>query len=376
MIYHLLTESEPFSEHFGGAISRWVANVLRDDEDTKVVCPWADGTWGFSSERIVSLIHLNRYRMFSDLFHHRRATGQRLMLLRYVFDSFAKTLKSNDTVYIHNRPEFAIALGELCRRKDVRLVLHMHNSHLLKLPESYRKRLRVDAFVFCSQYLRSEAADATHDFSRTVVIPNGADEAAFYPAGRVNEVENRTPVVLFVGRLVPDKGVHTFVNAMQVLNRNRVDVTGRIVGAAEFGRGGSSSYVSELKRQKPENVEFLSYVSGEALGSEFRGADIFCCPSVFNEPFGMVNVEAMASGLPVVASAVGGIPEVFREGGAVLFTRGSKTELADAIEDLVRNPEKRRELSRQGYLSFQKNYRWQTVRAKYRDFVGSLGACA
>jgi spore coat protein SA len=376
MIYHLLTESEPFSEQFGGAISRWVANVLRDDPESRVVCPWADRTWGFSPERVVSLANLKRFRRFSNLVHHRRAIRQRLAVLPYVLNSFSKTLRCGDTVYVHNRPEFAIALGAIRNCKNVKLVLHMHNSHLSALPENYRLRLPVDGVVFCSQFLRSEIEDSASDSTRTVVIPNGADESAFYPVRQEQPVDNRTPVVLFVGRLVPDKGVHTFVNAMRLLKQKRVDVIGRIVGETEFGSNRSTPYVNELKRQKPENVEFLSYISGEALGIEFRRANIFCCPSLFNEPFGMVNVEAMASALPVVASAVGGIPEVFREGGAVLFPRGSETELANAIEDLIRNPQKRRELSQQGYLSFKKNYRWQNIRAKYQDFIGSLGACA
>ena len=90
----------------------------------------------------------------------------------------------------------------------------------------------------------------------------------------------------------------------------------------------------------------------------------------------MVNVEAMATALPVVAAAVGGIPEVFRNGGGVLFPRGSASELANEIETLVLNPAKRRELSQQGFRSFQKHYRWREIRSQYQNFVSSLSATA
>jgi spore coat protein SA len=376
MIYHVLTEAEPFSEYFGGAISRWVANVLRDDERGKVVCPWADSSWGFPPDRIVDLSRLNKYRAWLKIFHHRMAIDVRLMFLRSALKSFCQGLNKGDTVYIHNRPEYAISVGEICRRKGIKIVLHMHNSHLLALPLRYQRFLNVDALVFCSEFLRSEAPQCTAGLRESVVIPNGADETSFFPAWKSNPNNGDEPVILFVGRLVPDKGVHVFVEAMRLLKQDGVEACGRIIGDTKFGHNKTSSYVDALKKNKPENVEFIRYISGGALGIEFRNACIFCCPSVFNEPFGMVNVEAMATGLPVVASAVGGIPEVFREGGGVLIPAGSASELATAIRGLIQDPKKRRELSEQGYRAFQKHYRWQLVRSQYHDLIGSVSASA
>jgi len=369
MIYHLLSEAEPFSEHHGGALSRWAANVLREDENSTVVCPWADATWGFPAHRVWSLSGLRTYADWSRILRPRFALSLRLTLLRSVFAPLIKQLKSGETIYIHNRPEFALALSPMCRRKGARVVLHLQNSHLLTVPARYLARLDVDAMVFCSSFLKREALPCSKRVHEAVIIPNGADEKCFFPAGTSALQGTSQPVVLLVGRLVPDKGIHVFVEALRLLLERGVSVSGKIIGSTGFGHNRSSNYVDSIKRNLPSNVRFAEYVSGDRLAEEFRRATIFCCPSVFAEPFGMVNVEAMATRIPVVATAVGGIPEIFQQGGGVLVPPSSPAELADALQMLLNNPEKRRELSEQGYQSYKSQFRWQQIRRQYRDLV-------
>jgi spore coat protein SA len=377
MIYHLLTESEPFSEHFGGALSRWAANVLREDENSIVVCPWADTSWNFPAERLIALPGLRNYPKWS-LLRSRSAISFRLALFSHVLVPLVERLKKGDVLYIHNRPEFALALRSGCRRLGVSLVLHMQNSHLSYLPPRYFKRLDVDAFVFCSSFLKSEALGLGVPNSHATTIPNGADEALFFPASNKKSNMNETspPVVLFVGRLVPEKGAHLFTEAMRTLQAKGIEVSGKIIGGTGFGKSQTSDYVDSLKREKPSNVEFGEYVSGRPLAEEFRNADVFCCPSIWNEPFGMVNIEAMATALPVVATAVGGIPEIFDQGGGLLVPADSTEELAAAVDLLLRDSQRRKQLSQEGYRSFQKRYRWQEIRSQYRGLLDSLTKAA
>jgi spore coat protein SA len=369
MIYHLLTEAEPFSEHHGGALSRWAANVLRGDENCTIVCPSADATWGFPPNRVWRLSRLRNYARWSRILRSRFAIALRLSLLRFVFAPLAKKLKAGDTVYIHNRPEFALSLSSMCHRKGARIVLHLQNSHLLAIPPGYRESLGVDALVFCSSFLKREARTYAERVNKTVIIPNGADDECFFPAKSTASEGTSKPVVLFVGRLVPEKGIHVFVDALRLLMERGVGVSGKIIGSTGFGHNRSSKYVDDIKRNLPSNVRFADYVSGAGLAEEFRRATIFCCPSVFNEPFGMVNVEAMATRIPVVATSVGGIPEIFQQGGGILVSPGSAAELADALELLLNNPEERQKLSEQGYQSYKSQFRWQEIRRQYRDLV-------
>jgi spore coat protein SA len=229
--------------------------------------------------------------------------------------------------------------------------------------------LDVDALVFCSSFLKSEALRYAERVDAAVIIPNGADEKCFFPAKTTASEATSKPLVLFVGRLVPEKGIHVFVEALRLLLERGVGVSGKIIGSTGFGHNRSSRYVDDIKRNLPSNVRFADYVSGSGLAEEFRRATIFCCPSVFNEPFGMVNVEAMATRIPVVATSVGGIPEIFQQGGGILVSPGSAAELADALELLLKDPEKRQKLSEQGYQSYRSQFRWQQIRRQYRDLV-------
>jgi spore coat protein SA len=377
MIYHVLPEAEPFSEQFGGALSRWAANVLRGDDNCTIICPWADGTWGFPRQRVWRLPGLQNFRWWARILRSRFGTQHHLMspaalrlrLLRFVFSPLFKWMRRGDTVYIHNRPEFALALSPACRRAGAHIVLHLQNSHLPMVKEPYHSLLDVDALVFCSDFLKAEAVRYLARVETAVVIPNGADERCFFPASITARRKTTEPIVLFVGRLVPEKGVHCFVDAMRLLLQRGSGAFGRIIGSTSFGSNRTSEYVENIKRELPSNVHFANYISGDNLAEEFRRAAIFCCPSLWNEPFGMVNVEAMATRLPVVATAVGGIPEIFELGGGILVRPGSAAELADAIEPLARDPAKREALGAQGYQIYKSRFRWQTIRAQYLDLV-------
>jgi spore coat protein SA len=205
--YHLLTESEPFSEFIGGAISRWAGNVLRNTSGSVVVCPAADGSWKFSPESICLLPRLKlykpiRWRLFRLpwLLHCR--------VIRDLFRPLLARVRRGDVVWVHNRPEFALALTPRIHRRGGRVVLHLHNSHLVDGPESLMGQIRVDRLVFVSEFLRQQAREKFPKlgawFGGSSVLYNGADQSIFYPPveGRRNP---EIATVLFAGRLVEDR---------------------------------------------------------------------------------------------------------------------------------------------------------------------------
>lgn len=370
-VFHVLTEAEPFSDRIGGAISRFAGNLLRGDHRARVVCPSADETWDFPSDNIFKIAPLRTYGRFSRRLISRAFIPFRLLALRAVLSPLLDVIQTGDVVVVHNRPEYVLAIQNGVKKRGAHLVLHMHNSHLRTTPAFLRRRLKADRFLFVSEFLRSELRDDAHISSRSAVLTVGADDQVFFPKSA--EDASEPPVVLFVGRLVPEKGIHVLLDAMKLLAQRGVSAKARIVGSPKIGSSEASSYWNHLKSMSGPNVEFASYVSGPALAEEYRSAAVFCCPSVWDEPFGMVNLEAMATSLPVVATRAGGIPEIFREGGAVLVEKDSSVALADALQFVLENPAVQQELGRLGQANFRANFSWRAVRRRYEELLEGLG---
>jgi spore coat protein SA len=369
--FHLLTEAEPFSEHDGGAISRWVANVLRTDMDGIVLAPSADDTWSFPTERLRRVTRLPGYKRLNDRAGRLLRWPIRCGLIRMALRPALDDLGPGDTVWIHNRPEFAAAIGPLVHGRGARLILHLHNSHLLHWPDRMVYAIQADCYVFVSRFLMQQAKERFPSLGPCEVLHNGADRSIFYPRIRVGPAKG-PPVVLFAGRLVPDKGLHVFLAAMRLLQKREVGLEGVVFGAAGFGNSEPTEYIREMQRSAPSNVSFLPYCSGPALGARFRGADIACVPSCWQDPMPLVVLEAMASGLPVVASRSGGIPEMLAEGGGILVERESVEQLADALELLATDTSLRRRLGKQAYASVQRSFMWEIVRKNYQSIVRSV----
>jgi spore coat protein SA len=371
MIYHLLDECEPFSEFQVGAISRWVANVLRDDDDSIVVCPSADSSWGFPAERVLVLPKMLKYSRLRGRQHYPLQVKN--YLIRRFLRPLIDRLKPGDVVWVQNQPDFARSLSPLVRKVGASVTLHKHSAFSTTRPDATIREIvdSVDRVIFCSEFLEVTTQKRLPGFTHSALVRNGADEELFYPPAE-KPMAREVPVVLFAGRLIQEKGVHVFTAAMRLLLERGVAVEARIVGGSSYGGSKPTAYVNELIGTAPHNVQFKGYCSGQSLADEFRAADLFCCPSVWQEPFGMVNVEAMACGLPVVATNVGGIPEAFREGGGLLVEPNSPEQLAEAISTLLHNEGARKEIAREGYRSFVKNFTWSAVRDQYQQVVAAL----
>lgn len=369
-IFHLLDEGEAFSEFSGGAISRWAANVLRDGNET-IICPSFDDSWGFPPDRLFVLPSWDRCHQVHPLLYRLPWTMQRPIYLRVLLPLIER-LSRGDILYIHNRPECADVLVRIAEQRGIHLVLHMHNSLLHPRSKKHFPALKDVPIVFCSEFIRNEATSAyPGHFQRTHVVHNGADRNKFRAEPRTR---NPVPQIIFTGRLVPHKGVHVLTAAMGILQRKGIAARCTIVGGSAFGNSRRTRYVKRLERTRPSNTELVGYRSGDEFAGLLREADIFCCPSIWNDPFPMALLEAMASGLPVVASKTGGIPEELAHGGGIMVPPDDKEALARVLQELLEDASYREKLGKEALQASRKHFLWSNVRDKYESFVGGLAS--
>jgi glycosyltransferase involved in cell wall biosynthesis len=195
---------------------------------------------------------------------------------------------------------------------------------------------------------------------RYSVIPNGVDLSRFRPSARARSRHPKKVRCLAVARLVERKGVADLIRAIASLERGRYEL--EIVGS-----GPDEHRLKELTRQlgMSHEVIFAGSVDRAVIPGRYRDADIFAlAPS--EEAFGNVFAEALASGLPIVGSTVGGIPEVVEHGkNGFLVPPGEPKALAAAIRYLADHPETRIQIGRWNRAQAEANLSWARVTTRY-----------
>jgi glycogen synthase len=220
-----------------------------------------------------------------------------------------------------------------------------HQGWVAKQPQSHihaverRMARRADAVIVCSYYMRGHVADIFDiDERRVAVIPNGVDPSELQPSGDLDSLRSQfaapgEKLMLLVGRLVYEKGFQLALDALPgVIER---------VGNVRFLVAGSGTHESELKAQAKrlglgEHGTFLGWIGDDVLHSLYRIADLCVVPSIY-EPFGLVALEAMASGCPCIVADTGGLREVVPLGERVglRFNGGDAEHLGVMIERLL-----------------------------------------
>lgn len=196
------------------------------------------------------------------------------------------------------------------------------------------------------------------------VVPNGIDWARYRTLperGRLRRSWGigNAPLVLFLGRLHFKKGLDLLVPAFDVVRRKLPDAQLVIVGPENDGYGLKvRSWVRERGLQMA--VHFVGPLYGNDVVQAYVDADVFVLPS-YTENFGMTVVEAMASALPVVISDQVNIHVEVAQAGAGLVTRCDAGEVANALDALLRDPERRQSLGQAGRRLVQERYTWPAI---------------
>lgn len=276
-------------------------------------------------------------------------------------------------VLIQNAPAVMPSLLVRCP-KAVR-VLYLHNDVFRTYTHREAESVlsSCDAVVCVSDFLRrvtAAKAPRAAAAGRLHAVLSGVDPKAFSPRAQrasrqvCNGQAAGVPRMLFVGRVVPAKGPDLLIRAAVSLRERGVRCRVRIVGSAGFTAAAPlSAYEKELRALATPlggDAEFVPFVERAGLVEQYHAADVFCVPSVWDEPLGLIVLEAMACGLPVVASNRGGIPEA--GGGVALYfdpTEGPSV-LASRLFEILNDQSRRRAMQIAG-LERAREMSWETT---------------
>lgn len=178
--------------------------------------------------------------------------------------------------------------------------------------------------------------------NKMIYLPNGVDTNIFKAA---KKTDNKRKIVLSVGRLEKQKNYQSLIKAL----------SGMEVKLILIGKGSLKEELIKLAEVKMVDLVIIDQVGNEDLPKYYNQADIFVLPS-FNEGFAKVLIEAMACKLPVIASKVGGLREIIKDGLTGLFCTTDESSIREKVIYLIDNPKKAESLARNGREDVVKNY--------------------
>jgi spore coat protein SA len=367
----LLSSREKFGPYYGGACARWTYEVYSRLGSTLDVTVFGYPT---TPDDFYPLRHATSgwWRLcnfISQIPLARR--NEESLWLRALFPR----LRASDVIHIHNRPQWVAVLRSFGYKGTI--VLHLHNDHLghWTAPMLDELAQSLDSVAVCSEYLRNTfAAKSPSLASKTKVILNGVNTDLFFPREELREPKT----IFFAGRLHPEKGVLQLVQAHARVLKVHRDAKLVIGGSTGFGSHEITPYVREVEavasstgKTHPGSVLFTGYLHHDRdLPAWFQRATFFASPSIFQEPFGLVNAEAMACATPVLGSNRGGIPEVLGDTG-ILIDPENIESFADAICTLLGNPEYTAKLGQAAHQRCREKFDWQVVAQNWNSLLQS-----
>ena len=242
--------------------------------------------------------------------------------------------------------EVLFRLGLDLRHRELSGVSHDCLLSFAFLP-TYRRLVR-KALESCRRHLvyGPHYADILHEVSLTLtVVPAGVDVNRFSPGtGKGRDI-------LMAGRVDdPTKGLHVAASAARLLRSNGLTVDLKVTGCGSYGHG----------------IHSVGWAPSSRMPQLYRDAAVVVIPSLWEEPFGLVAVEAMACGVPVVASRLGGLASIVEDGETgFLVTPGDERELAQRLEALLTDPVLRKRMGTAGRRRAVEVFDWDNIVRDY-----------
>jgi glycogen synthase len=249
-----------------------------------------------------------------------------------------------------------------------------------------------DALIAVSEETKEDVLKHFNvDESKVKVIYNGINLQEYVTTSETSTldeygIDKDTPYVLFVGRITRQKGIIHLVNAIKYINPDtQIVLCAGAPDTPEIGKEMEDA-VNEVKKSRKNVIWIDKMLSKKEIIQLYSHADVFCCPSIY-EPFGIINIEAMACKTAVVASAVGGIKEVVVHGetGFLIPVEQQKSapfepinpdkfakDLANGVNSVINNPALRNSMAKKGRKRVEDYFDWIAIAKQVEELYKSI----
>jgi phosphatidylinositol alpha-mannosyltransferase len=282
-----------------------------------------------------------------------------------------------DIVHAHEPMTLPVPIMALTHSRSVNVgTFHAYrDSHLIY---KYARRIfqpffdKLDGKIAVSEAARDTVA--RYFGGEFVIIPNGIDVERFggEHVQPIEQYADGRPNILFVGRLEPRKGFRYLLRAFPYVKEEFPQARLIVVGA--YRKKEIANFLHYTRENHLTGVKFVGRVSDEDLPRYYRTCDVFCAPSTGFESFGIVLLEAMATGKPTVATNIPGYRDLLEDGKeGFLAEPKDERSLAAALIRILKEPPTREEMGARGRVKAQR-YSWRQVALQVLDYYEELVA--
>ena len=277
-------------------------------------------------------------------------------LLHRMLRMISKDNSKKQLIEIHNRPYL---INQISRRYQFPVSLFFHNDPLtMKGSKSIKDRqniLEKCAAVFCvSEYIKRQfMRGISNEKQKVHVLYNGVNR-------KISNFPEKKKEILFVGRLVSEKGVDLYVEVAKSIACNYPDWNFGIIGSLRLGdQNKTNSFGNKVIgkfKAIGSQAKYYGFKDYSFVEEKMKTAAIIVIPSIWQEPFGLVAAEAMSCGIAIISSKAGGLPEVINEKG-ILINQIDQNKIEKALIDLLMDKKKLKEMQIASFKKFKFNLR-------------------
>ena len=352
----ILPYKEIFSKKKASAVSLTVKNSMEYSEFKSLINIYGQYTnTPFARKNFIG-IKVNKIFNFGK---------NRSILKSYL--NLTKLDKNKKTIIeIHNRPYlFNTAVSKI---NHYPISLHYHNDPTtMSGSKTVSQRIyiakKAAAVYFVSHFIKNRFLEGVNqEFKNLFVLPNGIQR-------RIRQQPKKKKEVLFIGRLVHEKGSHLFVEAITDIAKNNPEWNFTIIGTAKAGqnklRTDYEKKVIEDFKSLGKNTNYMGFIPNNEVQDILTTASILVVPSLWDDPFPLTALEGLSNGVAIIASNRGGLTEMLT-GKGILINNINQKNLENSITNFIINKDLLKEYQNKSWNNYIYN---QTTISKFQDKI-------